>query len=603
MICSVGLERRDYRTLCAAVEGLDVDVVIAVGSHWSTQPDLITGRPLPPNVSVCTLDFVALRALYAECLFVVMPLVETDFQAGVTTILEAMAMGKAVVCSATSRPDRCPRRRSHRAVRASGRSGRAPSGDRAPARRPRVRRRARPGRPCRCRGALRRRALRKGARGGGGRPMNRRPRTRKRGASLGALRTARPAGLPRPAVGLPAAARRSRRSPPRSGSRPHGRARPSPSPLRDPRARPQRGAAHRVDGREHARPRLPRRPLPHPRRRRQLHRRHRRDGPRRRRRSARASQRRMQGQGSRAAVAARSGSWIARRSARCRRHRRRRLDAQRRLPPRDRREAGRGPPRRAGVLRGARSGHVDGTSGCATRRSRCATTCGRSARTALGGSCGLYGNGMAFRVRGAARSAWTDHLTEDMELQLELLLDGVLVAYAPDAVVEAEMPTSLAGARTQTASAGSRAGSTSRAASCPAAGRTARVRRRHQRVGALDAAVDQVIPPFSVVVAATVITGVAGAALGRSRPSRAARLAVLLAAGIAAAQALYVFVGLRLVHGAARRCTGRCCAHRCSSCGRCGCGSGCCCARRRATWVRTARNGEPDRPEVTSCAR
>jgi glycosyltransferase involved in cell wall biosynthesis len=101
-ICSVGLERRDYQTLCAAVEGLDVDVVIAVGSHFSTRPDLITGRPLPPNVRLCTLDFVALRALYAECLFVVMPLFETDFQAGVTTILEAMAMGKAVVCSATT---------------------------------------------------------------------------------------------------------------------------------------------------------------------------------------------------------------------------------------------------------------------------------------------------------------------------------------------------------------------------------------------------------------------------------------------------------------------------------------------------------------------
>ena len=102
MICSVGLERRDYHTLCAAVDGLDVDVVLAVGSHWSTQPDRITGRALPPNVSVCTLDFVPLRELYAECLFVVMPLHETDFQAGVTTILEAMAMGKAVVCSATA---------------------------------------------------------------------------------------------------------------------------------------------------------------------------------------------------------------------------------------------------------------------------------------------------------------------------------------------------------------------------------------------------------------------------------------------------------------------------------------------------------------------
>ena len=52
-------------------------------------------------------------------------------------------------------------------------------------------------------------------------------------------------------------------------------------------------------------------------------------------------------------------------------------------------------------------------------------------RTALGGSCGLFGNGMAFRTEVLRTRAWSDHLTEDIELQNELLLDGVLVAYAP----------------------------------------------------------------------------------------------------------------------------------------------------------------------------
>jgi glycosyltransferase involved in cell wall biosynthesis len=51
---------------------------------------------------VCSLGFVDLRQLYADAQFVVMPLHETDFQAGVTTILEAMAMGKAVVCTRTN---------------------------------------------------------------------------------------------------------------------------------------------------------------------------------------------------------------------------------------------------------------------------------------------------------------------------------------------------------------------------------------------------------------------------------------------------------------------------------------------------------------------
>jgi glycosyltransferase involved in cell wall biosynthesis len=43
-----------------------------------------------------------LRELYARADLVVVPVVETDFQAGITTILEAMAMGKAVVCTRTT---------------------------------------------------------------------------------------------------------------------------------------------------------------------------------------------------------------------------------------------------------------------------------------------------------------------------------------------------------------------------------------------------------------------------------------------------------------------------------------------------------------------
>ena len=70
-------------------------------------------------------------------------------------------------------------------------------------------------------------------------------------------------------------------------------------------------------------------------------------------------------------------------------------------------------------------------------------------RTTLGGSSGLYGNGMAFTRRALADRTWSNHLTEDIELQMELLFDGILVAYAPDAVVEAEMPATLEAAVTQ----------------------------------------------------------------------------------------------------------------------------------------------------------
>jgi glycosyltransferase involved in cell wall biosynthesis len=101
MICAAGLERRDYATLLEAVRDLDVKVVIGAASPWSKQGDSTEGRALPENVEVRRLDFVELRDLYARSMFVVVPLHDVEFQAGVTTILEAMGMGKAVICSRT----------------------------------------------------------------------------------------------------------------------------------------------------------------------------------------------------------------------------------------------------------------------------------------------------------------------------------------------------------------------------------------------------------------------------------------------------------------------------------------------------------------------
>jgi glycosyltransferase involved in cell wall biosynthesis len=102
MICSAGLERRDYPTLMQAVEGLDVEVVIAAASPWSKQEDSSAAHTLPANVQIRRLDLYDLRQLYAESAFVVMPLVEVDFQAGITTILEAMSMALPVVCTRTT---------------------------------------------------------------------------------------------------------------------------------------------------------------------------------------------------------------------------------------------------------------------------------------------------------------------------------------------------------------------------------------------------------------------------------------------------------------------------------------------------------------------
>ena len=101
MICSAGLELRDYPTFVEAVRGLGVRVVIAAASPWSKRADTTADVDVPANVEVRRLSLYDLRQLYADAQFVVMPLFDTEFQAGITTILEAMAMGRAVVCSRT----------------------------------------------------------------------------------------------------------------------------------------------------------------------------------------------------------------------------------------------------------------------------------------------------------------------------------------------------------------------------------------------------------------------------------------------------------------------------------------------------------------------
>ena len=56
---------------------------------------------MPANVDVRRYDYAGLRELYAQSAIVAVPLYETDFQAGVTSILEAMSLGKPVIVTGT----------------------------------------------------------------------------------------------------------------------------------------------------------------------------------------------------------------------------------------------------------------------------------------------------------------------------------------------------------------------------------------------------------------------------------------------------------------------------------------------------------------------
>ncbi|MDQ3587096.1 MAG: glycosyltransferase family 4 protein [Actinomycetota bacterium] len=121
-ICAVGWEARDYGTLFDAVDGASVEVELALGSiaggGGSLNPPLppsadpalimenlmrqVTGRELPANVTLSQHDPKGLRELYSKSHCVVVPIEDVPFDAGVTALTEAMAMGKAVIATRTA---------------------------------------------------------------------------------------------------------------------------------------------------------------------------------------------------------------------------------------------------------------------------------------------------------------------------------------------------------------------------------------------------------------------------------------------------------------------------------------------------------------------
>lgn len=102
LVLAAGLDHRDYITLVEACRGLEAQVVIAAGSAHSPHATARLPRVWPPGFEVRPVDPLRLRDLYARASVVVVPVVETDFQAGVTVVLEGMAMGRPVVASAAS---------------------------------------------------------------------------------------------------------------------------------------------------------------------------------------------------------------------------------------------------------------------------------------------------------------------------------------------------------------------------------------------------------------------------------------------------------------------------------------------------------------------
>jgi glycosyltransferase involved in cell wall biosynthesis len=111
MICAVGAEMRDYATLLEAMRGTGLRCHIATDHVRVPGPlRLLNDRRVPiadtdgradTNITRGRMSLIELRNLYARSRFVVVPLLPSNTDNGVTVILEAMAMGKPVICSRT----------------------------------------------------------------------------------------------------------------------------------------------------------------------------------------------------------------------------------------------------------------------------------------------------------------------------------------------------------------------------------------------------------------------------------------------------------------------------------------------------------------------
>jgi glycosyltransferase involved in cell wall biosynthesis len=103
MLSAAGLEWRDYLTMITALTPkTDWIVKLAAASPWAKHANETEKVDMPPHIAAQRYPYDELRTLYAESEAIVVPLKENDFQAGITAILEAMAMEKPVIVTKTT---------------------------------------------------------------------------------------------------------------------------------------------------------------------------------------------------------------------------------------------------------------------------------------------------------------------------------------------------------------------------------------------------------------------------------------------------------------------------------------------------------------------
>ncbi|MBE9213313.1 glycosyltransferase family 4 protein [Plectonema cf. radiosum LEGE 06105] len=102
LIVSGGLEQRDYRTLARATKSLNVDVKISATSSIHTVNARTFPKVIPANMSYRDYDWNSLVQLYCDADIVAIILYPNNFQAGLSTLFEALACRKPVIITRAS---------------------------------------------------------------------------------------------------------------------------------------------------------------------------------------------------------------------------------------------------------------------------------------------------------------------------------------------------------------------------------------------------------------------------------------------------------------------------------------------------------------------
>lgn len=97
LIVSGGLEKRDYLTLARAIKSLNVDVKISATSLTKTVNYQTLLKVIPKNMSFAYYDWKSLVKLYTDADIVAIALYQNNFQAGLSTLFEALACRKPVI--------------------------------------------------------------------------------------------------------------------------------------------------------------------------------------------------------------------------------------------------------------------------------------------------------------------------------------------------------------------------------------------------------------------------------------------------------------------------------------------------------------------------